>query len=72
MPKTRRFCATVEIAGEGRVDSGKVGTAERLAAAFGQIATVDGDGSEVGSRTPRIMLMVVVCRRRWDRAGEDS
>ena len=34
-----------EIAGQGRVDSGEVGTAERLAAALGQVAAVDDDGS---------------------------
>ena len=37
-----------EIAGQRRVDSGEVGAAEGLAAAFGQVATVDDDGSGCG------------------------
>ena len=37
-----------EIARQRRVDRGEVGAAQRLAPAFGQIATVNGDGSGGG------------------------
>jgi hypothetical protein len=37
-----------EVAGEGSVDGGKVRAAEGLAAPFGKVAAVDGDGSRGG------------------------
>ena len=37
-----------EVARQGGVDRGEVGAAQRLAPAFGQIATVNGDGSGGG------------------------